>query len=160
MDQAATYHVLLFLLLAVTTTWSILAPGRQNHLDMELCMGCICEATSNCNLTFHCTRGLCGPFLTSQVYWKQAGRPTIPGDHPNNKGAYIRCVTEPYCAAATVHHYLARYAQDCDGNGRIDCEDYAKIHYMGGQQCTIHMEHLGYYKVFKECHKSIQHLTG
>jgi hypothetical protein len=25
--------------------------------------------------------------------------------------AYIRCATEPYCAAATVHHYLGRYAQ-------------------------------------------------
>jgi hypothetical protein len=53
---------------------------------MELCMGCICEATSNCNLTFHCTRGLCGPFLISQIYWKEAGRPTVLGDHPNNKG--------------------------------------------------------------------------
>jgi hypothetical protein len=50
--------------------------------------------------------------------------------------------------------------QDCDGDGWIDCEDYARIHYMGGRQCTLHMQHLGYYKVFKECHKSIQQLTA
>ncbi|KDR06499.1 uncharacterized protein LOC110840589 isoform X2 [Zootermopsis nevadensis] len=159
MDQTGARYVLL-VLLAVATTWGLLAPGRQNSLGLELCMGCICEATSNCNLTFHCTRGFCGPFLISQLYWKEAGRPVIPGDHQNKKGAYIRCVTEPYCAAATVRHYLARYAQDCNGNGNIDCDDFARIHYMGGRQCTISMENLGYYQVFGACHKSIRQLTG
>jgi hypothetical protein len=24
--------------------------------------------------------------LISQIYWKEAGRPTLPGDHPNKKG--------------------------------------------------------------------------
>ncbi|KAJ9583155.1 hypothetical protein L9F63_022496 [Diploptera punctata] len=158
-SRALVIHVLL--LVVVTTTWGLLATrGRKNSIDMELCMGCICEATSNCNLTFQCTRGLCGPFLISEIYWKEAGRPTITGDNPNRKGAYHKCVTEPYCAAATVHQYLAKYHQDCNGDGRIDCDDFARIHYMGGHQCKINMNHLGYYKIFRECNKSLQKLMG
>jgi len=63
-------------------------------------MECICEATSNCNLTFHCTRKLCGPFLISQIYWKEAGRQTLPVDHPNKKG----CKNFLPTAAWTAQH--------------------------------------------------------
>ncbi|XP_069675917.1 invertebrate-type lysozyme 6-like [Periplaneta americana] len=160
MDRANAASLLL-LLLGVGTTWSLLLlRGDPNALDMEVCMGCICEATTNCNLTIGCTRGLCGPFLVSRIYWDEAGRPVLPGDHPSNRGAYHRCVTEPYCAATAVRRYLGKYAQDCDKNGRVDCDDYAKIHYMGGRQCRANMQHLGYYKVFRECRNSIQQLNG
>ncbi|PSN30087.1 hypothetical protein C0J52_24019 [Blattella germanica] len=145
--RAVIAHVLL--LSTVTSSWGLLGRGQQNALDMELCMGCICEATSNCNLTFQCTRGLCGPFLISNIYWNEAGRPVVPGDNPNRKGAYYRCVTEPYCAALA----------DCNGDGVIDCDDYARIHYMGGRQCKLNMNYLGYYKVFRECKRSLHQLT-
>ncbi|XP_023721005.1 uncharacterized protein LOC111871853 isoform X2 [Cryptotermes secundus] len=92
--------------------------------------------------------------LRSDVTAVQAQIELQPHDMCERMSTFETRVTD--LRVMTEQHQI----KDCDGNGRIDCEDYAKIHYMGGQQCTIHMEHLGYYKVFKECHKSIQHLTG
>ncbi|XP_049855937.1 lysozyme 2-like [Schistocerca gregaria] len=128
----------------------------------DACLGCLCEATSGCNMSAMCLpqRTLCGPFLVAPQYWRDAGSPLLRGDWPTNPGAYYRCVTDIFCAAATVRGYLSRYAQDCNWDGRVDCDDYARIHYMGGHQCTLPVEHLGYYKVFRECMDSLQQLNG
>ncbi|GLG98129.1 Uncharacterized protein GBIM_04739 [Gryllus bimaculatus] len=126
----------------------------------DLCLGCICEATTNCNLTFGCSRGLCGPFLISQPYWKDAGEPTLQGDSPQREGAYLRCVRDPYCAAATVRQYMNKFAQDCNVNGHVECDDFARIHYLGGYQCNLPMESLLYYQVFRQCLNSVQQLNG
>lgn len=75
------------------------------------CLGCICEATSNCNLTIGCLGRLCGPFLISKEYWEDAGRPVLYLDHPARKGAHETCLNDPYCAAATMMQYVTRYAQ-------------------------------------------------
>nr|CAD7416081.1 unnamed protein product [Timema poppensis] len=145
---------------------------------MELCLGCICEATTNCNLTIGCNnQGLCGPFLISQEYWIDAGTPVIRGDSPYSQGggsesvrkapltrdvmipAYHRCVIEPYCAATTVRNYMRQFKQDCNQDSLFDCDDIARIHYLGGYQCGIDISHKGYYRVFKQCLNSIRQLT-
>nr|CAD7261182.1 unnamed protein product [Timema shepardi] len=134
-------------------------PG-PNYQEMELCLGCICEATTNCNLTIGCNnQGLCGPFLISQEYWIDAGTPVIRGDSPYTQGAYHRCVIEPYCAATTVRNYMRQFKQDCNQDSLFDCDDVARIHYLGGYQCGIDISHKGYYRVFKQCLNSIRQLT-
>lgn len=75
------------------------------------CLGCICEATTNCNMTIGCMRGLCGPFLISRAYWIDAGRPVVALDKPERAGAYETCANDPYCSATAVRQYMARYAQ-------------------------------------------------
>ncbi|CAG0883152.1 unnamed protein product [Cyprideis torosa] len=57
------------------------------------CLGCLCEASTNCNATIGCTDGgLCGPFLISQPFWSELKtekgdiRPTLEGDNPDRPG--------------------------------------------------------------------------
>ncbi|XP_067011434.2 lysozyme [Anabrus simplex] len=127
----------------------------------DICLGCICEATTNCTLGFKCTRGLCGPFLISEPYWIDAGSPNILWD-PNNRPeeAYHRCATDNFCAAATVRSYLTKFAQDCDGDGIVNCNDYAKIHYMGGYHCQAPIDNLLYYSIYLKCMDSVRKLMG
>nr|CAD7200661.1 unnamed protein product [Timema douglasi] len=163
--------------LFLSQTTQLNKPG-PNYQEMELCLGCICEATTNCNLTIGCNnQGLCGPFLISQEYWIDAGTPVIRGDSPYSQGggsesarkapltrdvmipAYHRCVIEPYCAATTVRNYMRQFKQDCNQDSLFDCDDVARIHYLGGYQCGIDISHKGYYRVFKQCLNSIRQLT-
>lgn len=32
------------------------------------------------------------------------------------------------CAEAAVRGYMAKWASDCNGDGKVDCLDYAAIH--------------------------------
>lgn len=50
--------------------------------------------------------------------------------------AYENCVNEPYCAAKSIQGYMKKYGQDCNGDGVIDCYDYAAIHKHGGYGCS------------------------
>lgn len=52
----------------------------------EACLGCICDATTACNLTIGCTAGLCGPFLIGRQYWIDAGAPVLAGDSWHRNG--------------------------------------------------------------------------
>lgn len=49
----------------------------------EKCLGCICEATSDCNQTIGCLGDYCGMFLVSHTYWVDAGAPVLIGDDSN-----------------------------------------------------------------------------
>jgi len=102
----------------LTTSILFLAVQHGRRLDVDslpdmsdTCLGCICEATTNCNMTIGCMRGLCGPFLISKAYWVDSGRPTVPRDNPDRQGAYETCANDPYCSANAVRQYMARFAQ-------------------------------------------------
>lgn len=49
--------------------------------------------------------------------------------------AYANCVNDPYCAANTIQNYMSKFGQDCNGDGGVDCYDYAAIHKLGGYGC-------------------------
>nr|UNZ11904.1 invertebrate-type lysozyme 1 [Coridius chinensis] len=132
--------------------------GQLPEPVSELCLGCICEAASNCDRTLGCTGGLCGLFKITQPYWLDANKPTIPLDHPQAEGAYQRCSTDPVCAAETVKNYMARFAQDCNGDGRVDCADYAAIHRLGGYGCQGQMD-AKFWQTFRACQSQIQSLA-
>lgn len=61
---------------------------RQQSPMTEVCLACICQASTNCNLATRCvSRGqYCGPFLISRPYWIDAGMPTLLDDNPNRPG--------------------------------------------------------------------------
>jgi Destabilase len=64
--------------------------------------------------------------------------------------AYANCVNEPYCAAKTIQGYMRRFGSDCNGDGIIDCRDYAAIHKHGGYGCKSALPP-AYEKTFNEC---------
>lgn len=41
--------------------------------------------------------------------------------------------------------------QDCNGDGRLSCDDYVRLHYFGEANCERPISSLPYYKVFRSC---------
>lgn len=66
--------------------------GQVASVVPEDCLGCLCQASSGCNLTTPCTTGhqyLCGPFLISWAYWADAGKFVLANDNPDRKGGWF-----------------------------------------------------------------------
>ncbi|KAK9296868.1 hypothetical protein QLX08_009265 [Tetragonisca angustula] len=108
--------------------------GQEPVTVSRVCLGCICEAASGCNVTIGCDESVCGPFRITWGYWADAGKPTLNDNAKEN--AYVQCVNDPYCAARAVEGYMAKFAQDCDGDGNINCYDFLRIHRFGGYGCS------------------------
>ncbi|XP_017024523.1 invertebrate-type lysozyme 3 [Drosophila kikkawai] len=102
----------------------------------DVCLGCICEAISGCNQTRYCGGGVCGLFRITWAYWSDGGKLTLGNESPQSEDAYANCVNDPYCAANTIQNYMTKFGQDCNGDGAVDCYDYAAIHKLGGYGCT------------------------
>jgi len=100
------------------------------------CLQCLCEGMTTCDLSRGCIDNMCGAYRLSEPYWIDGKRLTLPGDSPSNPNAFPNCAKEFSCAKKTVTNYMTRYAKDCDGNGVIDCLDYAMIHVLGPFGCT------------------------
>jgi len=130
---------------------AIVAVTSQEVSDK--CLGCICEASTNCEQNHGCTEaGVCGPMLISWPFWADAGKYVIKGTSPNDKNAYSDCANDLYCSGATVRGYMAKYKKDCNGDGRIDCEDFARLHKLGYQSCDgSAITQSEYYSKFKSC---------
>ena len=63
--------------------------GQVASVVPEDCLGCLCQASTGCNMTMPCTNGqqyLCGPFLISWAYWADAGKFVLANDDPERKG--------------------------------------------------------------------------
>ncbi|KAJ8894281.1 hypothetical protein PR048_006894 [Dryococelus australis] len=114
-----------------------LLPGLDDFSgDVDnLCLGCICEAASDCDRRAGCVRDVCGLFKITRPYWVDAGTPAVDGDTADQPEAYPRCASDTDCSAKAVQNYMAKFKQDCNGDGKIDCLDYAAIHRMGGYGC-------------------------
>ncbi|XP_063829397.1 lysozyme-like [Ostrinia nubilalis] len=116
----------------------------------EVCLGCICQAVSGCQSS-GCQGDHCGLFHITWPYWADGGKPTInnlPADHPD---AFSSCANDPYCAARTVQNYMARFGQDCNGDGQVNCYDYMAIHKLGGYGCKGADLPFAYVNVFNQC---------
>ncbi|XP_069684582.1 lysozyme-like [Periplaneta americana] len=125
----------------------------------DLCLGCICEAVSNCNQTLACDNTVCGLFRITWAYWADAGKPVLIQDNKDTEGAYGRCTKDPYCAALTVQGYMAKFKQDCNNDGVVTCFDYAAIHRLGGYGCTGPLDY-NYQNRFLECQRQVQQAAG
>lgn len=86
-------------------------PNQDIAPVTDICLGCICEASSGCDRSLQCNGDVCGMFRITWAYWADAGKPTQQNEAPDAKAAYSNCVTEPYCAARTVQGYMTKYGQ-------------------------------------------------
>jgi len=93
----------------------------------QYCLDCLCYAASKCNLNQHCSGTVCGPFLISWAYWADGGK---------QGGDYVTCSRNKACSESTVQGYMNKWQQDCNGDGVIDCVDFAMIHQLGPYACT------------------------
>lgn len=61
----------------------------------EACLACICQASTNCNLTTRCISNgkYCGPFLISRPYWQDAGQLTLVGDRAERGGGKSQAIS-------------------------------------------------------------------
>ncbi|KAI4457188.1 destabilase-related [Holotrichia oblita] len=107
----------------------------QACLVTQACLGCICEGISGCNVTSTCQGEVCGPFRITWPYWADAGKPTVNNEGPSSDTAYKNCALDTFCSALAVQGYMQKYQQDCNNDGKIDCDDYAAIHKLGGYGC-------------------------
>nr|ALM25916.1 i-type lysozyme 1 [Harmonia axyridis] len=104
------------------------------NLDQH-CFRCLCRAATNCNMTFGCVQGYCGPYKISRIYWIDAGRVTLPDDDVERAGAYEDCALSFHCAQRIVLKYFLKYGRDCNDDGVTDCNDYSMINFNGGHGC-------------------------
>ncbi|CAG2108311.1 unnamed protein product, partial [Medioppia subpectinata] len=91
------------------------------------CLDCICQASSDCDLNKQCEGSYCGPYLISWAYWSDGGQPG---------GDYATCANDKACAERTVQGYMNKWQRDCDGDGVVDCADFAAIHKLGPHSCN------------------------
>ncbi|XP_055855253.1 lysozyme-like [Episyrphus balteatus] len=109
--------------------------NSQEQLVDDICLGCICEAISGCNITTSCSGDVCGLFRITWFYWADSGKLTVNGESADSPTAFENCAVDPRCASQTVQNYMQSFKQDCNGDNKIDCYDYASIHKLGGYGC-------------------------
>lgn len=61
------------------------APILKVQPNSNWCLGCICEAISNCTRGLQCDGGVCGLFRITWAYWADAGKPTLNNEDPNSQ---------------------------------------------------------------------------
>ncbi|KAI4457186.1 destabilase-related [Holotrichia oblita] len=98
------------------------------------CLDRICQWVTGCD-TSQCNSTYCGAFRMSRPYWVDAGRPTYKNEDPESKTAFKNCAMNTFCSARAVQGYMRKFRQDCNGDGKIDCDDYFSIHLAGGYGC-------------------------
>ncbi|XP_076653917.1 lysozyme [Halictus rubicundus] len=129
--------------------------GQEDSMTEALtisktCFGCICEAASGCNVTIGCDENVCGPFRITWGYWADAGKPKLEGAAVSVGDGFQQCVSDSYCAARTVQGYMEKFAQDCNGDGNINCDDFLRIHRLGGYGCSSPLN-AKYEDTYKRC---------
>lgn len=66
--------------------------AKSNNTDIpvtDICLGCICEASSGCDRSLQCGGDVCGLFRITWAYWADSGKHTQPGEDPNgSNGKY------------------------------------------------------------------------
>lgn len=104
------------------------------------CLDCFCQAQSDCDISFTCDNSslfLCGPYKLSYAYWidgQKLGNSYSDSEFDN----YVQCSKNMTCAEQTIQNYMKVYAinKDCNGNDKVDCVDYFRIHLGGPGGCT------------------------
>ncbi|XP_024086362.1 uncharacterized protein LOC106672655 [Cimex lectularius] len=156
--------------------------GQQGFLNVkpvnELCLGCICEAISNCNTSLGCSGNICGLFKITWAYWADANKPTLKLDNPDsNDGKFLRHFffnlynlkyqryqgrlnkTQENPKDAIQRCDQKIIFQDCNNDGVVDCFDYAAIHMLGGYGCRGNLNPDFNYK-FNTCQQQVAQIVS
>ncbi|XP_050716979.1 lysozyme-like isoform X5 [Eriocheir sinensis] len=134
---------------------AVLSADAAAEVDPN-CLGCLCEAATQCNATTKCHvpyagAYFCGPFHISWAYWADAGKPVLQHDNPERKGAFEDCATDLYCSAKIVREYMNKFGKDCDGDGVVSCKDYVRIHKLGKAACDVPLPPDRFTAQFEKC---------
>ncbi|XP_050535821.1 lysozyme-like isoform X2 [Daktulosphaira vitifoliae] len=138
-------------LLLITAWMTTTTTGDKfvSNLD-STCLRCLCHASTLCNATFGCSRGFCGPYFIPRDYWKDAGFIVLQDDDPDRDMAFIDCVSDMTCAQRTMESYLAKWGRDCNQDGVTDCDDYARTHFNGREDCSS-IDRTNYWRRYESC---------
>jgi len=111
----------------------VAAAAAQQQLVSRECLGCLCEAASQCNTQLNfCQGNLCGPFKLTNAFFidsELAKEPQFSGQTVQQCGADL------YCSAASIRKYMLKHQEDCNADGRFSCMDVAMIHQFGPGGC-------------------------
>ncbi|XP_011054765.1 PREDICTED: lysozyme-like isoform X2 [Acromyrmex echinatior] len=76
-----------------------------------VCLGCLCEVSTGCNISIGCNNMVCGPFSITKYYWEDVGKPPPMGELSSDDDAFHKCVNDLYCAGYTVQAYMAKHSK-------------------------------------------------
>ncbi|KAF5269310.1 hypothetical protein FQR65_LT02611 [Abscondita terminalis] len=122
----------------VTSFWCTDQVLKCEFVDVpitETCFGCICRATG-CNTDVPCENDACGAFRITKPYWIDSGNWTYNSHSPENPESFVKCATNFYCSVITMQEYMKKFKRDCNGDGKIDCDDFVAIHKLGFANCS------------------------
>ncbi|XP_044759552.1 lysozyme-like [Coccinella septempunctata] len=137
-------------------SFSELAVGA---LDFQ-CLKCLCETATLC-MTLPCDHSKCsrieinnfgcscGPFGITPPFWLAANKPVLDDKGGSEAEKFKKCVESFPCSIWAIQYYMEKYAQDCDNDKLINCDDYVLIHTFGPNNCrnaSLNEERLGRYK--------------
>ncbi|XP_031343568.1 lysozyme 1-like isoform X2 [Photinus pyralis] len=127
-------HVLLFVLFNLFYTSTL---SKKFDIPVSVrCINCICQAATACNSKDGCRGETCGPFGISREYWIQSGRPTVNRLKPDDPESFLKCANDFYCSYFAIQKYMEKNTRDCNGDSKIDCDDFVAIHKLGRENCT------------------------
>ncbi|KAF5306612.1 hypothetical protein FQA39_LY08801 [Lamprigera yunnana] len=82
-----------------------------------------------------CTEKHCGPVGIQNEQWVEANRPTLNRLKSSDSTAFLTCAGSAHCSYFVVQRYMEKYQKDCNGDGQIDCYDFASILRFGPDNC-------------------------
>jgi len=124
----------------------------QLHSGMTLvvsneCLGCLCEGLNGCEDNSGCDRGddACGPYKITQAQWRAAGLELTGSE----LGDYSACSKRLHCSDRFISLYLEKIYSDCNGDGRVDCNELARVLFYGSG-CQQNKDNT--WTRYEECH--------
>ena len=136
----------------------------ENSPITNNCFSCICEQATNCDVYSGCrAKGFkggpwCGPMGIGMSFWIEYGNCTLDGDDPKDPickcqkcntfqyridrshcfVAMERCTTDLACTMKVMRSFAnSPDLPDCDEDGRITCDDYSMVHFLGNVGCLL-----------------------
>ncbi|XP_054167805.1 uncharacterized protein LOC128965175 [Oppia nitens] len=131
---------------------------KTESLLSDDCLRCICHASSECDPQVRChvegdTVYKCGPFQIDVNYWNDAGSPGADQRDPLD---FESCMSDIQCSIETVNAYMKKWSHDCDRDGHVSCDDYAKVHRSGKYQCnSTWILGTPYWTKYKNCYTQL-----
>ena len=65
--------------------------------------------------------------------------------------AFLKCATDLKCASRIIRSHMAAFAQDCNGDGLVTCDDYVMMHKNGGWSCKNPIQDTQFWQIYSEC---------
>ena len=119
------------------------------------CINCICQAATACSAKDACRGAFCGPFAITKEYWRESNSPTVNRVSSSDPVAFLNCANSYYCSYFTIQQYMQKNKKDCNGDGKIDCDDFVALHKLGPNNCDKELPE-SYQERYEYCQSIIQ----